>query len=119
MHEGRRLVDGVISDPLPMGAAGAARLIVTLGFEGAMPRRVDRPTRLLARVTTAMTNNLMSARLDAGRAIVEIDLALDRRIGLWQTDAMPELFIAGQRAARRRVGEILERLAHPARRDAA
>src|SRR6185503_19998033 len=48
--DGRRLVDGVISDPLPLGAAADARAVVALGFHGSMPRRVDRPSRLLGRV---------------------------------------------------------------------
>lgn len=100
--EGRRLVDGVISDPLPVSAAADAELLLTLGFEGAMPRRVDRPSRLAAQATTALMNNLMQARLDAARAagqrLLPVELQLDRHVGLWETAAMPMLCDAGRQA---------------------
>jgi NTE family protein len=101
--DGRRLSDGVIANPLPLSAARDAEAVITLGFRGAMPRRIDRPSRLVAQVTTAMINNLQQARADAARAsgqrLFEIELDIDRRIGLWDTDAMPRIFELGQRAA--------------------
>lgn len=100
--DGRRLVDGVISDPLPISAAADADLVIALGFHGAMPRRVDRVSRLVAQTSTTLINNLMQARVDGARAagqhVISIDLSLDRHIGLWETEAMPYLFAAGQRA---------------------
>lgn len=121
--DGRRLVDGVISDPLPVGAALDARAIVALGFDGPMPQRIDRPARLVAQASTALINNLMQARLAAARAagarVLTIDLALERRIGLWETDAMPELFEAGRRAAQARLSEIVALLAAPPQRNVA
>ncbi len=108
--DGQRLVDGVVSDPLPVAAARDAHAVIALGFEGTMPRRVDRVSRLVARTSTTLINNLMQARVDAARArgqpIVDIDLDLDRHVGLWQTDAMPYLFEAGQRAADARLADI-------------
>lgn len=108
--EGRQLVDGVISDPLPLAAAADAQVLIALGFEGSMPRRVDRVSRLIARTTTAMINNLQRAHVAAaraaGRPLVSIDLTLDRKVGLWETAALPYLFEAGQRAARKRLPEI-------------
>lgn len=107
---GQRLVDGVVSDPLPVGAAADAEAIVALGFRGAMPRRVDRASRLLAQVSTTLTNNLQEARLAAARAagqrVVTIELALDRRVGLWETGAMQHVFDAGRRAALARMPQI-------------
>jgi NTE family protein len=101
--DGRRLSDGVISDPLPVAAARDAGAIITLGFRGAMPRRIDRPSRLVAQVTTAMINNLQQARIEAARAtgqrMLDIELDIDRRVGLWDTAAMPRIFEIGQRAA--------------------
>lgn len=108
--EGRHLVDGVLSDPLPVAAAADARAVIALGFAGAMPRRVDRPSRLLARISTTLTNNLQQARLDAARAagqrVLSIDLLIERRIGLWETRAMPYLFEAGRQAAEARLPQI-------------
>ncbi|MGJ7521478.1 patatin-like phospholipase family protein [Variovorax sp. LT1P1] len=109
--DGRRLVDGVISDPLPVHAARDADVVIALGFDGAMPRRADRPSRMAAQATTALINNLMHARLDAARAngqrIVSLELALDRHVGLWETGAMPSLCEAGRRAVDARLPEIL------------
>lgn len=120
---GRRLVDGVISDPLPIAAAFDAELVIALGFDGAMPRRVDRASRLVAQATTALTNNLQQARLEAarrsGRPMVCIELGLDRRIGLWETAAMPYLYEAGCRAATAQLPRILDLLPPQRQRNAA
>lgn len=121
--DGRLLVDGVISDPLPIAAAADAEVLVTLGFEGTMPRRITGPSRLLARVSTAMTNNLMQARIEAaqaaGRRLLPIAVPLNRHVGLWQTAAMPYLFEAGRRAAEARLPELLEMLGQEPQRHSA
>jgi NTE family protein len=118
--EGRRLVDGVLSDPLPIGAAPDADVVLTLGFAGQMPRRVDRLSRLVAQTSTTLINNLMHARTAAaqaaGQQVIHIDLALDRPVGLWDTSAMPYLFEAGRRAAQAslpRIAAALQRQAQP------
>ena len=121
--DGRRLVDGVVSDPLPVSAARDAALSVTLGFKGSMPRRVDRASRLAAQTSTSLINNLQQARVDAarnaGQRVLEIELGLDRHVGLWETEAMPYLFEAGRRAARAQLPHIAAqaRLAASAARD--
>jgi NTE family protein len=101
--DGRRLGDGVISNPLPISVASDAHAVIALGFRGVMPRRIDRPSRLIAQVSTAMINNLQQSRVDAARAagqrVLLLDLDIDRRIGLWETAAMPRIFEAGRRAA--------------------
>lgn len=118
--DGQRLVDGVLSDPLPIGAAHDAGVVLTLGFQGQMPRRVDRLSRLVAQTSTTLINNLMNARTAAARAagqqVIDIELALERHIGLWDTAAMPALFEAGRRAAQAQLPRIiaaLERLPFP------
>jgi NTE family protein len=116
--DGLRLSDGVISDPLPVAAARDAATVITLGFKGAMPRRIDRASRLVAQVTTAMINNLQQARIDAahaaGQRMLHIELDIDRRIGLWDTSAMPRIFEAGRRAAIDRLPAIDAMLNSPA-----
>jgi NTE family protein len=108
--DGQRLVDGVLSDPLPISAASDASVVVSLGFHGSMPRRVDRLSRLVAQTSTTLINNLMQARTDAaaarGQKVIAIELDLDRHVGLWETAAMPELFEAGWRAAEERLLDI-------------
>ena len=121
-HGGRRLVDGVVSDPLPVSAASDAHAIVALGFRGAMPRHLDRASRLLAQVSTTLTNNLQDARLAAARAagqrVLEIELQLERKVGLWETGAMKHVFEAGQRAAFARLPQIAALLESAPRRTA-
>jgi NTE family protein len=107
---GRRLVDGVVSDPLPVAVASDAAVVLTLGFKGVMPRRIDRASRLVAQASTALINNLQQARIDAarnaGQRVFEIELRLARHVGLWETRAMTYLFDAGRRAAQAQLPQI-------------
>lgn len=116
--DGQHLRDGVISDPLPVAAARDADVALTVGFHGAMPRRVDRASRLVAQVTTAMINNLQQARIEAARAagqrMLHLELDIDRRVGLWDTAAMPRIFQTGRHAAIDQLPEIRRLLEAPA-----
>jgi NTE family protein len=100
--DGRRLIDGFVTDPLPVSAAADAHSVVALGFESPMPQRIDGPSRMLAQVTSALTNNLMQARLaeanTCGARLLSIVPRLERRVGLFDTQAMPYLVDAGRRA---------------------
>ena len=108
---GRRLADGVLSNPLPVSVASDAHVTIALGFRGVMPRRIDRPGRLLAQVTTTMINNLQQAHVQAAQAaghrVLSLELDLDARIGLWQASAIPRIYEAGRRAAQLRLAEIV------------
>lgn len=101
--DGRRYVDGVVSDPLPLAAAADAPVVIALVLRGTMPKRVDRASRLLAQVSTALINNLQDARLAAARAagqrVISIPLELPRPVGLWETSALPAMVEAGRHAA--------------------
>ena len=83
----------------------------------------DGGLRLVAQHSTSLMNNLMRARIEAaearGQRLLGLTLTLKRRIGLWETDALPELFEAGQRAAEERIGEIHALLDGTPRRAAA
>ena len=112
--DGRRLSDGVLCNPLPVSVASDARATIALGFRGVLPRRIDRPGRLLAQVSTTMINNLQDSQLRAARAagqrVLSIELDLDARIGLWQASAIPRIYEAGRRAAQLHLPEILAML---------
>ena len=109
--EEQRLVDGFVSDPLPVSAADDAHTVVALGFDASMPRRINRPTRLLAQTTSAMTNNLMHARLAnaelEGMRLLRIFPQFNRRIGIFETDAMPYLVQEGRLAAERQLPALI------------
>ncbi len=116
--DGRRLIDGFVADPLPVSAAADARAVLALGFESPMPRRVDGPSRLLAQVTSALTNNLMQARLAeagaGGTRLLSMVPHLERRVGLFDTAAMPYLVEAGRRATEAALPAIHALLQRPA-----
>jgi NTE family protein len=116
--DGVRVIDGFVSDPLPVSAAQDANAVLALGFDAPMPQRVNGPSRLLAQVTSSMTNNLMRARLaaaeSAGMRLLRIEPTLERRIGLFDTEAMPYLVNEGRKAtelALPRIYKLLERKA--------
>ena len=111
--DGKRLMDGFISDPLPVSAAADAQAVLALGFESPMPYRVDGPSRLLAQMTSAMTNNLVQARLAAAQRprLLTLMPTLQRRVGLFDTQAMPYLVEEGRRAARLALPAIEQMLA--------
>ncbi len=101
--DGERLVDGALSDPLPVAAASDALVVLALGFPGDMPRSLRRPASLVAQVSTSLINNLQQARVDAahalGQTLIELAPVWPRRIGLWETQALPLAFEAGRSAA--------------------
>jgi NTE family protein len=100
--EGRLLVDGSLSDPLPVDAAPPGLVSVALGFRVPFPRIANSATRLATRVTAALSNNLLNARLaaaDPARLVLMLP-ELPRRVGLFETEAMPELIELGRQAAR-------------------
>jgi NTE family protein len=109
--DGRRPVDGVVSDPMPIAVAFDAAVMVAMGFKGVMPRRINRASRLVGQASTALINNLQQARIAAARNVgqhmVEIELALDRHMGLWETRAMPHLYETGRRVARAKLAQII------------
>lgn len=109
--EEQRLIDGFVSDPLPVSAALDAHTVVALGFDAPMPRSINRPTRLLAQTTSAMTNNLMHARLAnaelQGMSLLRIFPQLNKRIGIFETDAMPYLVQEGRLAAERQLPDLI------------
>jgi NTE family protein len=93
----RLLMDGSMADPLPLAAAAHARHTVALGFECPMPKRMTGPGRLATRVVSALTNNLMHARIaaaDPQRCHVLLPV-LERRVGLFDTHEMPALVALG------------------------
>ena len=109
--DGRRLVDGCLADPLPVSAAADAQAVLALGFPAPMPQRIDGPSRLLAQVSSSLTNNLMQARLAearaTGQALLQITPVLHRRVGLFDTAAMPALVDAGRRATEAALPDIM------------
>lgn len=114
--DGRTLVDGSVCDPLPLSAASDAQAVVAVGFDVPMPKHVRGPTRLATRVTASLTNNLMQAQVAAHQRPNTFVLMpeLGRRVGLFETDAMPYLIEQGRQAARQVLPSLLKSMAHVA-----
>ena len=100
-HGGRLLVDGSLSDPLPLAGAPDQGVVVALGFRVPRPRQLSSASRLATQITATLSNNLLDSQLnraDTARTVLLMP-ELDRRVGLFDTDAMPYLLQLGRESA--------------------
>jgi len=102
----RWLLDGCMSDPLPVDVAirEGAHAILAMGFESPYPRRVKSASRYAFHVSSIYTNNLLRANysfhnLAHHAEIIPILPEFDRQIGLFDTDQIPYAIEEGARAA--------------------
>jgi NTE family protein len=107
------LVDGYLSDPLPVNVAmrEGADVILALGFESNYQRRVTTPARFAFQVSAIMTNNLLRSRYAFHNAshhseIIAIVPEFNRRIGLFATSQIPYVIEEGERTAEKHVAYI-------------
>jgi NTE family protein len=114
---GRLLVDGSLSNPLPLGLAPADHVQVALGFRVPFPRSASSASRLATRATAALSNNLLDARLEAAdkSRLVLMMPELPQRIGLFDTEAMPTLVETGRAAALAALPQLRALLSTPPR----
>jgi NTE family protein len=103
--EGRDLLDGCLSDPLPVDVAiqEGADIILAMGFESPYPSRVRSATRYGFQVNAIYTNNLLRANfafhnLAHHAEIVLILPEFEGRVGLFDADRIPEVIEQGERA---------------------
>jgi NTE family protein len=103
--DGRPLIDGYVSDPLPVNVAmrEGADIIVAMGFESPMQRKVDSALRFAGQVTSVMTNNLLKSRfafhsLSHHSEVIPVIPDFNRPIRLFDTDQIPYVIEEGERA---------------------
>ena len=103
--DGRLLVDGFISDPLPVGVAikHGANVIVAMGFESPYQSRVTSVGRFAFQMSSIMTNNLLRASFAFhGMAhhaeVIPVIPQFRERIRLFDTDKIPYIVEEGERA---------------------
>lgn len=113
-HQGRLLVDGYASDPLPVGAAirEGAGTILAVGFESPYQERITSAARFAFQLSSVMTNNLLRSRLAFHNLahhgeVVPIVPEFRERIGLFDTDKIPGIIEDGRRAAEEQLPYIL------------
>jgi NTE family protein len=102
---GRVLLDGCLSDPLPVDVAmrEGAHVILAMGFESPYPRRIRSATRYAFQVNSIYTNNLLRANyafhnLAHHAEIIPILPDFDGNVGLFDTERFPHVIEMGERA---------------------
>lgn len=111
--DGRQLVDGFLSDPLPISVAmkHGARVIVAVGFESPVQERIGSAGRFAMQLSTIMSNNLLRARFSFNSIahhaeVITIIPEFEQRIRLFDTGKLPYIIEAGANSARDQIGYL-------------
>jgi NTE family protein len=106
--DGRWLLDGCLSDPLPVDVAirEGADIILAMGFESPYPRKIRSAMRYAFHINSIYTNNLLRAsysfhNLAHHAEIIPILPEFGRDIRLFDTDQIPHVIECGERAMER------------------
>jgi NTE family protein len=101
----RWLLDGCLSDPLPVDVAirEGANVILAMGFESPYPRKIHSATRYAFQINSIYTNNLLRANysfhnLAHHAEIIPVLPDFDRPVRLFDTDQIPYVIEEGERA---------------------
>ena len=115
--DGRFLVDGYQSDPLPIGVAikEGADVIIALGFESPYQEQITSLMRYNFQLSSVTSNNLLKTNfafhnLAHHSEIMPILPEFKYRIKLFDTDKLPYVIEEGERAAERQLPHIKELL---------
>ncbi|HUM70970.1 MAG TPA: patatin-like phospholipase family protein, partial [Chloroflexota bacterium] len=102
---GRLLLDGYLSDPLPINIAmrEGADVIIALGFESPNQASIQSPLRYAFQLSSIMTNSIFKARLAFHNLSHHDELLLlvpefRQRIRLFDTAKFPAIIAAGEEA---------------------
>jgi len=102
----RWLVDGCLSNPLPVDVAikEGAHIILAMGFDAAYPRRLKSASRYAFQLNSVYTNNLLRAsyafhNLAHHAEIIPVLPEFDQKVGLFDTGRFPYVIERGERAA--------------------
>lgn len=100
------LVDGYLSDPMPVGVAirEGADVILAMGFDSPYQSRIGSLPRFSFQVSSIMSNNLFKANfafhnLAHHSEVIPIVPDFADRIRLFDTEKIPEIIEEGRRAA--------------------
>lgn len=114
---GRYLIDGFQSDPLPVGVAikEGADIIIAMGFESPYQERITSLMRYNFQISSVTSNNLLKTNyafhnLAHHSEIIPILPEFQQRIKLFDTDKLPYVIEEGERAAEAELPHIRELL---------
>ena len=104
-HNGRMLIDGAASNPLPVDVPirEGVDIILAVGFESPLPSRIKSVSRYAFYINSLMTNNLLHANFAFHNAvhhaeIISIFPEFERSIRLFDTDQIPYVIEQGEKA---------------------
>lgn len=116
--EDRWLLDGCLSDPLPVDVAirEGADIILAMGFDSPYPHRLRSATRYAFQINSIYTNNLLRANysfhnLAHHAEIIPILPEFDQPVRLFDTDQIPYVIEQGARATEAQLGYLTQLLA--------
>lgn len=116
--EDRLLIDGYMSDPLPVGVAikEGADIILAMGFEADHQRQVDSLTRFAFQLSSIASNNLFKANFAFHNAvhhneIIPVMPQFKERISVFNTNKIPYVIEEGERAAEEHLPYLRQLLA--------
>lgn len=102
----RLLIDGFMSDPLPVNVAmrEGADVIIAMGFESPYQRKVNSIGRFSFQLSSIMTNNLLRSRfafhnLTHHSEVILIVPEFEKRVHLFDTEKIPYIIEVGEKAA--------------------
>jgi len=115
---GRLMIDGGLADPMPVDVAikEGTDVIIALGFESPVQRRIDSVVRFAFQVTTIMTNNLFKSNfafhnLAHHTEIITIIPEFEERISAFDTAKAPYLIEKGEQAMEEQLPYLQQLLA--------
>jgi NTE family protein len=104
--DGRLLIDGGTSNPLPVDIAirEGADIIIAMGFESTPPERFDNLFNVIAQTSTIAVNHLLRSTyafysMVHHAEVLPIIPTFDRRIGIGDSDQIPYIVRRGEEAA--------------------
>ena len=107
---GRLLIDGFMSDPLPINVAmeEGADVIIAIGFASEYQRHVNSLGGFSSQLTAIMANNLLKARfafhnLTHHSEVILIVPEFEQRVRLFDTEKIDYVIEVGERAAERQL----------------
>lgn len=111
--DGRLLVDGFMSDPLPVNIAirEGADVILAMGFDSPMQSRLTSPVRFVFQISTILTNNLLRSRYAFNSQahhseVIAVMPEFRDRIGVFATDKIPRIIEDGAAATEEHIPYI-------------
>ncbi len=115
--DGRLLVDGFLSDPLPVGVAirNGADVIIAAGFESPYQETIRSAGRFAFQLSAIMSNNLLKSNfafhsLAHHGEVIPVIPRFEQRVRLFDTQKIPYIIGEGERAAEAQLPYLRELL---------